>query len=936
MNGDGYSDVIVGADGYDNGQSEEGRVYIYLGRTRRGRFPARLDDLEGNQATAHFGWSVGTAGDVNGDGFSDVIVGAPAIRTVPAGRGGAFVYLGSAVGLATSPVWSVEGSQYAAHFGNSVGTAGDVNGDGYSDVIVGAYGYSNGETEEGRAFVYLGSASGPAASAVWIAEGNQEWAIFGWKVGTAGDVNGDGFSDIIVGTYAYDNGQADEGRAYVYLGSAGGPAASPSWTAESDQVNGLLGISVATAGDVNGDGYSDVIVGVAGYDNVETDEGRALLYLGSASGLAPSPASVIESNQAEARLGVSVATAGDVNGDGYADVIIGASGYDNGEAEEGRAFLYYGGGGPGLSLVPQQRRADGSRPVQALGSSRASDSFSLEMVTAQTPFGPARVRLEGEAKPLGASFNGTGTTMGDWHPTWDPNHHAKCQPSGLTAGTAYHWRARLLYDPATTPFQSRSRWISPWWNGPQETDLRTTAPDADGDGYTSPADCDDGDARVYPGAPQRCDGINNDCNDTGYPAVPANETDDDADGYVECSGWVGSVGGVVGGGDCNDADAAVHPGAAERCDGLDDDCNGATPASEYDHDGDHYVECTPWVGSGGGILGGGDCDDAHATVYPGAAEICDGLDNDCNGTRPLAEYDHDGDRYVECAPWVGSGGALLGGADCVDTNVAIYPGAPQLCDGVNDDCTDPSYPVVPADELDHDGDRFVECAPWIGGGGGGILGGADCLDTNATVYPGAPQLCDGLQNDCNAPAYPTVPLDELDHDGDRRVECASWVGGGGGGIVGGDDCNDADPSIYPGAPELCDYKDNDCNLVVDDGWITPGPVSALTLLGDRVTLEWAAEPSATRYDVVKGGLASLRSTGGDFTASLLACLEDDGTDLGASDPENPVPGSGFYYVVRAQRACRLGTYNTAAPSQAGDRDPEIEAAPPSCAGGSAP
>ena len=105
---------------------------------------------------------------------------------------------------------------------------------------------------------------------------------------TAGDVNGDGYADVIVGAFGYDNGQADEGRAFVYHGSAGGLSGSAAWTAESDQAGAWFGSSVATAGDVNGDGYADVIVGAPYYDNGQTDEGRAFVYHGSAGGLSGS------------------------------------------------------------------------------------------------------------------------------------------------------------------------------------------------------------------------------------------------------------------------------------------------------------------------------------------------------------------------------------------------------------------------------------------------------------------------------------------------------------------------------------------------------------------------------------------------------------------------------------------------------------------------
>src|SRR5439155_548921 len=156
-------------------------------------------------------------------------------------------------------------------FGRAVGTAGDVNGDGFSDVIVGAPLNDNGQSDEGRAYVYLGSASGVAASAAWTTESNQASAFYGYSVATAGDVNGDGYSDVIVGAPQYDNGQSDEGRAFVYLGSASGLATSAAWTFDCKQPSASFGYSVGTAGDVNGDGFSDVIVGAPLFDNGQTN-----------------------------------------------------------------------------------------------------------------------------------------------------------------------------------------------------------------------------------------------------------------------------------------------------------------------------------------------------------------------------------------------------------------------------------------------------------------------------------------------------------------------------------------------------------------------------------------------------------------------------------------------------------------------------------------
>jgi len=346
INGDGYDDVIVGAPFFDGGQTDEGRVFVYLGSSS-GLSAGATWTAEADQASASFGTSVGSAGDVNGDGYDDILVGAPAYDSGQTDEGTAFLWLGDSTSLGPSGTplnvdWAAESDQNGAAIGVSIASAGDVNGDGYDDVIIGARLYDDGQVDEGKAFAYLGSSSGLSTTASWTAQADQASALFGWAVASAGDVNGDGYDDVIVGAYAYSNPEAGEGRVYVFMGSAAGLPVIPSWSAESNQVNAYFGGSVASAGDVNGDGYDDVIVGAWLYDNPEVDEGRSFVYVGSAQGLGGSPAWTAESQQAGARFGWSAASAGDLNGDGYRDVVVGAGWYDAAETDDGQAFFWLG------------------------------------------------------------------------------------------------------------------------------------------------------------------------------------------------------------------------------------------------------------------------------------------------------------------------------------------------------------------------------------------------------------------------------------------------------------------------------------------------------------------------------------------------------------------------------------------------------------------
>ena len=321
VNGDGYPDLVIGLGEVKCAISTNGVVYVYYGGPSGLSEPNSTLICPGSYL-GNFGASVCTAGDVDGDGYTDIVVGAP-----HAALGGeVYLYRGGPGGIAAVPATVLDADQSGAQLGASVGTAGDVNGDGYADVIVGApYEDFSTLTDTGEAMVFLGGPSGLATTPSWFEDGPQANAHFGASVGTAGDVNGDGYADVIVGSPGYTNGETDEGQFAVFPGGPGGVQPS-SYFPESDNSFAALGAWVATAGDVNGDGFSDVIVAAPTYTNTNSAEGAVFVYAGGADMPNPAiPVSTLLGAVSNENWGTSVA-AGDFNGDGVADVAIGAPG----------------------------------------------------------------------------------------------------------------------------------------------------------------------------------------------------------------------------------------------------------------------------------------------------------------------------------------------------------------------------------------------------------------------------------------------------------------------------------------------------------------------------------------------------------------------------------------------------------------------------------
>lgn len=333
VNADGVPDVLIGAPHEDRNGVQLGSAYVYSGAT---------GDLlylwDGEAEYDSFGAAVSGAGDINGDGFADVIIGAPfADDGTLDGVGSAYVYSGATGDM----LYHWRGPVELAIFGYAVNDAGDVNGDGFADVIVGAPGASN--SLSGNSYIYSGATGALLHTGYGAHAGNS----FGHSVAGAGDVNGDGVDDFIVGDPDDDSNGEDSGSAYVFTGAGGWIIDVRSGGSAGDS----LGVAVSGAGDVDRDGFDDVIIGAS---NASIRGPRS----GSAYVLSVHDGVVLYMGHGRHRyeeFGHSVDGAGDMNGDGYDDVVIGAPYGYLGTIHVGHVYVVSGATGGLLARWKGQR-----------------------------------------------------------------------------------------------------------------------------------------------------------------------------------------------------------------------------------------------------------------------------------------------------------------------------------------------------------------------------------------------------------------------------------------------------------------------------------------------------------------------------------------------------------------------------------------------------
>ncbi len=328
--GDGKADIVVGAS---TAAGSTGKAYAWSGALKTS-FGGTGTPFTNGSDGGSFAQSLASAGDVDGDGYADVIVGAMNV-TNGTSLGAAYIFWGSATGLGTTPT-RIDNGADGGNFGSAVASAGDVDGDGYADVLVGAQ-YAN--NADGKAYLFWGGPRGSFGTNVTPLTNGSDGNYFGESVASAGDVDGDGFADVVVGT-----GLANvNGRAYIFWGGPrSGFGINPVVLSGTD-ANGNFGSAVAGATDIDGDGYSDILVGAWHANKTYVFWGGPRIGFGASS-------TPFSNGTDGGGFGQTLSGVGDVDGDGYGDVIVSASTAGTGQA--GKAYVFFGGARSGFGTFP--------------------------------------------------------------------------------------------------------------------------------------------------------------------------------------------------------------------------------------------------------------------------------------------------------------------------------------------------------------------------------------------------------------------------------------------------------------------------------------------------------------------------------------------------------------------------------------------------------
>jgi hypothetical protein len=422
INGDGVDDLLIGAFGADSNGSSSGSSYVVFGRTTGFDPTLALSGLDGTtgfrldgaSAGDRAGFAVSAAGDVNGDGVDDLLIGAPTAQPSGIYSGSSFVVFGRTTGFAPTVALSsldgttgfrLDGAAPGDRAGRAVSAAGDVNGDGVDDLLIGAYGADLNGNSSGSSYVVFGRTTGfhttLALSSLdgttgFRLDGASQENLAGFAVSAAGDVNGDGVDDLLIGAFGTDRNGIDSGSSYVVFGRTTGfdPTLALSsldgttgFRLDGTSAGDNSGRAVSAAGDINGDGVDDLLIGAYGADLNGNNSGSSYVLFGRTTGFDPTLALSgldgttgfrLDGASQDDRSGVAVSAAGDVNGDGVDDLLIGAPFTDSSSIDSGSSYVVFGGNdGPGtgqIEALADQALADFGA-VQPGG----SDSFTITL-----------------------------------------------------------------------------------------------------------------------------------------------------------------------------------------------------------------------------------------------------------------------------------------------------------------------------------------------------------------------------------------------------------------------------------------------------------------------------------------------------------------------------------------------------------------------------
>ena len=826
VNADGFSDVLSGApEPYaDTAAPVAGELLYYQG-SGSGIDTTVAQALTGASAGDRFG-AVMCAGDFDGDGDDDVAVGAPGASL---GLGAVYVFGASSGGLAAVPSQVITGG--LGSFGTYVVCPGDVNNDGNDDLVV----YGDAVNS-----VFLGSSSGLGTPA------SQTLPFYVPRA--AGDYDNDGYDDVLIGLE-------------VYLGNAGGVSTTAVTTAGASA-------DAAAMGNYDGDPYADLAVGVT------AGRGAVSVFSGSSTGL--TLANSYAGTTAGEAFGGALAWA-DVNGDAYDDLMIGSRNADDSAADAGLVEVYLGGSG-GLSTTVYQTILP-----TALG---ACEGFGAALAAA------------GDVNDDGFEDLVVGTGVGS--PT------TACS-SSAQSGSIY-----VIYGEEDADQDTVAANVDCDDLDPSVGEAATWYNDLDGDGHgagdgiaaciqpggtaANADDCDDSAASTYPGAVEVCNFADDNCDASVDELVPPATWYADADGDTQgdpnlstlaCDvpeGYVGTAS------DCDDSNPDIRAGATETPgNGIDEDCDG-NESCFHDIDADGFgsgpsfpsasLTCSLYQMSPFDT----DCNDGASSIYPGTAEVCDDVDNDCDGSVDEAgaagertfyiDADADGfgseiNTLRSCATVPGYSGVS---GDCDDANIAVSPSATEVVgDAADNDCD--GYESC---YQDFDGDSFgststtsstdLDCTDYPETPTGG-----DCNDALSTAHPGATEVCNRVDDNCDtmvdeagavgeAEFYADTDDDGYGDESSSLVMC--WETDGYVDVVG--DCDDADAEYHPFASESDCTDPNDYNC---DGTVGYADGDGDTFAACLDCDDGAAAVNPDAQEVCDGLDNNCDSNTDDFTAA---------------------------------------------------------------------